>query len=178
MKWVGGPGKNGVGIVVREGLTLSVRDSHNELAYIVVRVHGFAEPIDIVGFWAMDDHRIQQSTLSMIEEIRKLGTLPARTVIAGNFNNNAYPQWKYGFNNVKTVLTESLGMSSAYHVFTSENFGSELLATIYRKPKQFHTDYVWVPREWKDRVTNVQVPGYEEHKISEHRPVIVDLSGI
>ena len=97
------------------------------------------------------------------------------TVVLGDFN--LAPK----FNGWKSLieLTDSLGLESAYHHFFKEEFGQETRPTHFHRGKEdhrFHIDYCFLPKEWTNRITNVEVGTYEKwHQLSDHVPLIVDL---
>jgi endonuclease/exonuclease/phosphatase family metal-dependent hydrolase len=99
------------------------------------------------------------------------------TVVLGDFNNNQiYRGGKW------QDLAESLndlGLVSAYHAFFSEPFGFETRPTHFHRrdsTKPFHIDYCFVPAQWRDHITRVEVGKPDEWRAySDHVPLIVDI---
>jgi exodeoxyribonuclease-3 len=106
-------------------------------------------------------------------------------VVAGDFNNNVIwhrPGWR--MNHGKAVATlEGLGLVSAYHAVRDEAQGSESEPTLYWRDRRkdgptYHIDYVFLPRLWLDRVSEVSVGCFEDWcgaRLSEHVPVAVTI---
>ena len=99
------------------------------------------------------------------------------TVMLGDFNMESGvsgKKWKE-----LEELVKSFGFISAYHSKFKESFGAEKLHTHFhlgRSERAFHIDYCFVPKEWESRITNVEVPPYEQWAaVSDHVPLIVDL---
>ena len=100
-------------------------------------------------------------------------------VAAGDFNSSPSVQGQ------KTASTEflkrmqcELGLISAYHHFSGEDYGSETCASFYFQWKEsapYHLDYCFVPEGWKNRLAGVEVGTFEDWPQSDHRPLTVDL---
>ena len=73
----------------------------------------------------------------------------------------------------------SLGIVSAYHVKRDVPHGDEAEPTLYfqwKKEKPYHIDYCFIPHDWADRITTVEIGTYEAwHQHSDHRPLLVDI---
>ena len=99
------------------------------------------------------------------------------TAILGDFNTNAKNE-SSGWHDLKTLL-DSLGLVSAYHEFTEEEFGKESRPTHFHHKNEnstFHIDYCFLPVAWVSYITKVEVGTYNEwSKDSDHVPLIVDL---
>jgi len=107
-------------------------------------------------------------------------TLPGPFVVAGDFNGSPC------FDKPRTRLkwaecfaaVERLGAMSAYHTYTGEPYGGETKATHYflrDQARPFHIDFLFIPTSWGAALRSVLVPGFEEFRLSDHRPVVVDL---
>lgn len=110
------------------------------------------------------------------------GHHPGPLLIAGDFNGNVCfdrPRTKLKWSSCFEQV-ERHGVVSAYHSFFNEPYGGESRWTQYQTRKvgmPFHLDYVFMPSEWRSRISAVRVPGFDEFQLSDHRPVIVDLEG-
>jgi endonuclease/exonuclease/phosphatase family metal-dependent hydrolase len=96
----------------------------------------------------------------------------------GDFNDNA----SYTSGNWQALLDllQPLGLASAYHEHFRERFGAETRPTYFHHGKQtsaFHLDYRFLPQTWTKQITKVEVGTFDEwHSISDHAPLIVDLT--
>jgi exonuclease III len=101
------------------------------------------------------------------------------SVVAGDLNSNAIWDLKYPNNNhtQAVVRLAELGMVSAYHVWHRRAHGCEVHMTHrHNLGKSFHLDYCFVPRAWAQHIGSVQVGGSKWYKLSDHAPLIVDVS--
>jgi endonuclease/exonuclease/phosphatase family metal-dependent hydrolase len=74
----------------------------------------------------------------------------------------------------------ALGLVSAYHAFHGMEHGQETHPTYYHRAKlaePWHIDFCFVPEAWAGRVTSVHVGGPAELATSDHRAVMVEISG-
>jgi len=99
------------------------------------------------------------------------------TVILGDFNQSA--AYKSSGWRTLIALMDSLGLVSAYHNHFKETFGAESRPTHFhhgRESNPFHLDYCFLPREWAQRITSVEVGAHGDWSdVSDHRPLIVDV---
>jgi endonuclease/exonuclease/phosphatase family metal-dependent hydrolase len=101
----------------------------------------------------------------------------APTVVLGDFNDNA----SYRTTNWPALLEAfmPLGLVSAYHTWTGEEFGHETNSTHFHRrsaTSRWHVDYCFIPEVWSPRLTSVRVGSHDEWgKLSDHMPVIVDI---
>src|SRR5262249_45041452 len=106
-------------------------------------------------------------------------------VVAGDFNNNAIwhrPGWRINHLNAVTIL-EGYGLVSAYHTLKGELQGCESIPTIFWRDRRkdgptYHIDYVFVPRQWTDRISELTVGTYEDwcgSGLSDHVPIVVEV---
>jgi exonuclease III len=108
------------------------------------------------------------------------GNVP--TVICGDFNSNTIfdPGRKKRTHSTVVQLLAEKGLTSAYHAFFSENQGAETRPTYYfwhRKERRFHIDYIFVPRDWIERVIDFKIGTYEKWRpASDHVPIMVDIA--
>lgn len=133
----------------------------------------------VVAVWntiADEEPHYQQDVAAM--RLHQEWIKSAPTVIMGDFNSNA--SWKEGILwRERMSATEALGLVSAYHAFTGEDFGHESRPTHFfhgSLTSTRHIDYCFVPEAWVPRITNVVVgPHSEWSPFSDHAPVLVDL---
>lgn len=97
------------------------------------------------------------------------------TVVLGDLNQSIKCRgWK-----PLMKLIEPLGLVSAYHRKTGEEYGAETRPTHFHRKKQeseFHIDYCFLLGEWAQHITRVEVGEYGEWTgASDHVPLIVDL---
>ena len=88
---------------------------------------------------------------------------------------NSYRQAHQGL----VKLTNDLGLTSAYHEHFKQEFGEESSPTYFHLGDElnpFHLDYCFLPKQWVQYITSVEVKPYDQYKgISDHVPLIVDL---
>jgi len=134
------------------------------------------ETFTLVTVWTWPAPNYRQPLLS---GIRKYCRLPGPFVVAGDFNGNPVfdkPRGRVRWSSCFDAV-ERLGVTSAYHAYTSEGYGRESRATHYflrNAARTFHIDFVFIPTQWTIR--NVTVPPFEDYAMSDHRPVIVDVN--
>lgn len=174
--------KKGVGIVVRDGLSVTALGDCGDPTCLVARVDGLGEPLHVVGVWSRPPYE-KPTALALAHARELLGDFPF--IAAGDFNSNAYPIWAgkraFGFPQLIEEVENDCGLSSAYHAFHRVPYGSETHPTFFwyhKRENPFHIDFVFVPKDWTLRLTEVVVPTFEDLEgCSDHRPVIVGLSG-
>ena len=104
-------------------------------------------------------------------------------VIAGDFNNNINfdaPGRESNHSNARNVL-ESYRLISAYHAKMDEDYGGESQPTHYhrwRHSKNFHIDFIYVPRAWAARDFSLDVGSFDDWTgagLSDHVPLTLDI---
>jgi endonuclease/exonuclease/phosphatase family metal-dependent hydrolase len=143
------------------------------------RHHGLS--FNVIGVWTWGTGSVKTAYRQSHEglERHEHWIRQRDTVVLGDFNANASfkgKNWRQ-----LSELMDALDLVSAYHShFEAEPFGQEKMATHFHRGKEsarFHLDYCFIPRAWKDRIKTVAVGSYADwHKVSDHAPVIVDLS--
>ncbi|OQA62695.1 MAG: hypothetical protein BWY38_03270 [Ignavibacteria bacterium ADurb.Bin266] len=98
------------------------------------------------------------------------------SIFIGDFNANKIWDIKENVNSFENALSsfKSHNMKSIYHEFNNECFGQEKQATSYQSQGNYHIDYCFVPKTAK--VHNVELKEFEKIKLSDHLPMIIDLS--
>ncbi len=108
-----------------------------------------------------------------------------RVIIIGDFNidknlPSSYSgiQGRLGFERIIELL-HSCGLTSCYHYFSNEEFGSESKATYYHYRKStlpFHIDYCFASQEMIQRTKQFYVDNDEDWaKLSDHLPLVFEL---
>ena len=83
----------------------------------------------------------------------------------------------------KVGVLDDLGLTSAYHEIFGEAHGEETVPTHYWRDRRedgptYHIDFVFVPREWLDRVTHFEVGSFASwcgNGLSDHVPIVVEV---
>lgn len=99
------------------------------------------------------------------------------TVFLGDFNDNA----RNRSTNWPEIMQHlhDLGLVSAYHSHTGDEFGAETRSTFYPRRRSggaWHIDYCFIPEQWMTKVRRVEVGGFDDWcDLSDHVPLTVDL---
>jgi hypothetical protein len=135
---------------------------------------------NVVAVWPWQTKSVttayRQVHEGLVLHARWIGERP--TVILGDFNANA----SFKGRNWEDLigLLSSLGLVSAYHQHFGQEPGQERCPTYFHRCREdaaFHLDYCFIPRDWVSCLASVQVGAYADwHAISDHVPVIVDLT--
>lgn len=175
-----GAPRRGIGVFSYTGVEMKAVDGAQPdyafRRYEAVR-EGQAFNVAAVWTWkansAKDSYR--QAHKGLVEHAEWMRRRP--TILLGDFNSNASFTGK-NWRDLEPLL-DGLGLQSAYHRFFDEKFGKETRATHFfrgSKESTFHLDYCFLPAEWADRITSVDVGTYDEwNDDSDHVPLIVDL---
>lgn len=184
-EWFGSdPLKKGLGVLSRKGWTVRA---------LPPSVHKWVVPIDIGGpipfrllaVWACrseikgTSHYIGQLYHALLSQTGWFDGGPV--VLAGDLNSNKVwdKERKVGNHSDVVKMLDEWGLVSAYHQFHGEEQGRESCPTIYlhhHKDRPYHIDYIFVPRDWRSDLRNVEVGRFEEWtKLSDHCPVTVEL---
>ena len=133
----------------------------------------------LLAVWTRAEHGYVRSLAA------DLDTLKARrsrrpVILAGDFNSNSIwdrPRRPFDHGRLVGRLHDELGLVSAYHAWHGVVHGAEPDATHFflrKRDRPYHLDYCFVPERWEIR--GVSVGGDDEWgKLSDHRPVVVDL---
>lgn len=179
--WIGKNPKKGLAILTKFQSVFESTLYKEELIYFL--------PISssntlIVGVWAFNSRakKFGESVSGFLRDaldiyIPYIGNFK-NVIVAGDFNNG--PKWdrKDNQNNFSEIDSElnKLGLRSAYHSFTMEEFGNESAATHFHrwdKAKGFHIDYIYSNFT---QIRNVRVLEFEKwERVSDHVPVIADF---
>lgn len=179
--------KLGVAVVsARESLRLEPIDVPPLRATVVpVVVHAPKSSFVFVGVWTRRPNaevtyaQVTWEAMSTCGREAKKRNLPM--VAAGDFN--IWPGLKNGKKGLDALevldrMKDELGLVSAYKHFSREEPGAETCMTHYfrfKKHWRVHIDYCFVPEDWLHLLVNVQVAPFEDFKMSDHRPITVEL---
>lgn len=186
MLWTGLNKNKGLGVFSFDQTKIEsvAIDDNQGYLFLPVKVIGSIN-LNLLAVWAFN-HRNplpESSKITTAEVITKyknfLGT-PA-SVVAGDFNHN--PIWdalipRHKFRDTLKVLAE-IGMSSAYHDLTKEEFGKESAATFYwqRKLNQpYHIDYAFLTKDLKSSSQQFKIGSPDQYLChSDHMPICLDI---
>ena len=186
MKWIGQKDDLGLAVISFNEYYLArdVLFAPRYELFLPIKVSG-PMSCNILAVWAYN-HRS-----SLIDgKRRKSATYDAITyyedflrqrpsLVAGDFNSNpSWPKAKRPKQFSETVeIFDKLGLTSAYHTWTNEIYGSETQPTLlFRKStaKPKHIDYCFLPVGWS--VTSVTIlSGEYWTSQSDHFPLVVDI---
>lgn len=143
-----------------------------------VIVHG-PEPFVLIDLWALPKPTYEAFTLSALSACAIGASLPV--VLAGDLNSTPVVESQRRTSRAMVRrLQDEFGLVSAYHARLGVGHGLEPHATFFERGQEnrpFHIDYCFVPEAWAQRIVSVEVGSYAEWPDSDHRPLIVDLSG-
>ena len=134
--------------------------------------------LNILNLWAKPNPDYYEDLMNSLEAYDKF-IKSAPTIIVGDFNISPRIKGKVAkFKKLNTHLDTEYGLSSAYHSYTQELFGSESQATLYfrwQETSVFHCDYIYVPNALAKSIKTIEVPSFDRFDTSDHRPVICEF---
>ncbi len=171
--WSGNNANKGIGVFVKNGLSVSCLDwADNGLQqFLPVRINDI---INLVAVWTKDDRIDRMGYIGQFWQYLQHHSplLSDDTIICGDFNSNAI--WdKLGryWNHSECVSKLSdMGFNSLYHDSTGEQQGKEKQPTLYHQRninKPYHVDYIF---------TNITNHSIERSLIVGHRNKWLSLS--
>lgn len=186
--WIGENEHKGLGVFSRNDIT--VQSLHNEDAicrYVLpvkLDVDGVRE---LLAVWAMNEkgeprRRYIGQVYTALQQYSDY--VNPRSIVAGDFNWNAV--WDespdsslYGdFSDTAEVLNKR-GLCSAYHSLNRHEYGVETDPTFFMHKKQdnkYHIDYIFLPYEKLDSVTDFSIGPYEKWiESSDHVPISIEI---
>jgi exodeoxyribonuclease-3 len=185
--WLGRNKNKGLAILAYNGLKLSLMDGHNpEFRMIVpISVTGGNFDFNLFAIWANNpndpDGQYVEQVWKAIHHYESL-LLPARTILAGDFNSNTIWDRKRRAGNHTNVVKylEEKGIHSAYHLHHRQVQGKEQHATFYlyrNQNKPYHLDYCFVSADLAEKLQAVEVGDHSSWaKYSDHVPLIVTFN--
>ena len=184
--WWGNNKNKGLGVVARKPWTLAPGSSPRQKWIAPVCVGG-PQDFLLIAVWASavgtvrEMNYVGQTYEALIRHPKWFsGGLPL--VMAGDLNSNSSldPGRKIRQHRTVVELLDKRGIVSAYHSYFGEEQGAETRPTYYfwhREERRFHLDYIFLPRSWMERVTDLGVGSFETWRaVSDHMPVWVDLA--
>jgi len=186
VSWWGDNKNKGLGVLAAKPWRLKSGRRPTEKWIVPVKVSG---PLNflLVAVWASRVGEIKELNYigQVFEAIRKHPrwfTNSSAVVMCGDFNSNTIFDHGRKLRNHSAVvkLLAEKNMVSAYHAFFKEDHGEETRPTHYfwyQKERCFHIDYIFAPRNWVSRITNLTVGTYRKWRpVSDHVPIIADFA--
>jgi exonuclease III len=186
--WWGTNKNKGLGVVARKPWTLGPGRSPSQKWIAPVRVRG-PEDFLLIAVWASavgtlrEMNYVGQTYEALIRHPKWFsGGCPV--VMGGDLNSNSSldPGRKIRQHRRVVELLARRGIVSAYHSYFGEEHGAETRPTYYfwhREPRPFHLDYIFLPRSWMKRVTDLGVGSFATwRRASDHMPLWVDLADV
>jgi endonuclease/exonuclease/phosphatase family metal-dependent hydrolase len=185
--WVGRSPRQGLAVVTSQDYRLQElpRDPTVPDYIIPFRVEG-KRTFTLLAIWTLHDPtfryiRAVSIALDAYTELFSEGPV----VMLGDFNASkiwdSHHPATMNFSAVANELSRR-NLVSAYHHFTSEDFGAESRPTFYlhrNSEKPYHIDYCFLPRPWASSIASVSVPGFDRWSdVSDHRPLTVDVADV
>jgi endonuclease/exonuclease/phosphatase family metal-dependent hydrolase len=133
-----------------------------------------------LGIWSQGPRYVDDvlRTLTAYRHVLRSGPAVVMGDLNSGTNLNTKQSPSRGHSRILAALAE-LGLVSAYHAFYGVEHGHETHPTYrhQRNPsKPWHIDFCFVPRDWAERLTSVQViDGPEWAATSDHLPLKVEL---
>jgi len=183
--WCGDNPKKGMAVIAAREWRLACVDGWQHLPkhFVPIMVEG---PVSflLIAVWSKKagaDTYVRG--ISRAIDLMRSEILKQPTVIIGDFNSNTIFDSEHpsDFNHTAMVRRmDELGLKSAYHHVRSEEHGRETAHTYYHYRKAdrgFHIDFCFVPSSWTLSL-QVDVGTFDEWKsLSDHVPLIVNVSG-
>lgn len=175
--WAGKSDRKGVGIFVKNGLSVKALDwpSYGLEQFVPVRI---ADCINLLAVWTKNSANMAYIGQFYQYLQHHSDLLDSSTIICGDFNSNAI--WdKRGrvWNHSECIsILSKLGFSSLYHDNTNEHQGSETRPTFYLHRnilKSYHIDYFFANASNFNILPKIEVGEAAEWlEVSDHMPVI------
>jgi exonuclease III len=180
--WVGENTQKGLGILTKGGSEFPQKMYNSSFIYFLPVVY---EETLILGVWAFNGRAKKFGEdasgyfLEVLEYYGEWIKSFKQVIVGGDFNNG--PRWDVvghpnNFADINVVLN-NLGLKSAYHSYSSDEYGQESRHTHFhqRNPdKPFHIDYIY--SNFK-KVDSVEVGKFIEWShLSDHVPLTAVLS--
>ena len=183
--WFGKNQHKGLAIFSYSDYRFKVLDNHNEAFKMIIPIAVTGGKFDFTLFaiWAnnpadKDGHYITQVWKAITHYDHLLSD--KRTILAGDFNSNTIWDYKkHRLSNHSSVVKqlEDKGIFSTYHSHYNQTQGKEAHPTLFmyrHKDKPYHIDYCFVSKDLLDKVSSVEIGGYDDWiKYSDHVPVVV-----
>lgn len=135
--------------------------------------------VAVLGVWSCPRNGAYTREVLRAVESHERWLRRGPAVVAGDFNTAAGTGEAGQFARLAARLG-ALGLRSAYHAWFGEEFGAETRPTYYhygRRERPFHIDYCFVSAALAERLTSVEVGGYDDWigpGRSDHAPLSVE----
>lgn len=182
--WAGKNSSKGVGVFVKNGLSLYALDwpDHGLQQFLPVRVD---DRINLLAVWTKNAQPSRMGYIGQFwQYLQHHSSLWSdETIICGDFNSNAiWDQPGRPWNHSECVRAlEGMGFLSRYHLATGERQGGETLPTLYLQrnlAKPYHVDYIFT-RDYGGltSVASLHVGSAEDWlSVSDHMPIMAELA--
>ena len=175
--WRGTDPRQGVAVVSTEvALPMEFVETPSLHPTVVPVLVQAPQPFVFVGVWTYPPYNAV-AWAAMTACVVAADGLPV--VAAGDFNSSPGVQGQQrDSQRFLQRMRDELGLVSAYHHLSGEFPGAETRASYYHQWNEsapFHLDYCFVPEEWVDRLTEVEVGSFAAWPQSDHRPLTVDI---
>lgn len=181
--WAGQIASKGIGVFVKNGLSLAALDwpNYGLQQFLPARIDG---RMNLLAVWTKNDPVNRMGYIGQFwQYLQHHSSLwNDETIICGDFNSNAI--WdKRGrhWNHSECVnLLAELGLNSCYHSSTREEHGNETQPTLYMQrnlAKPYHVDYIFARQATVPSQSNVTLVGRAEDwlDVSDHMPIATDI---
>jgi exonuclease III len=177
--WSGNPGKKGMGVFVKNGLSVTPLDwpNHGLEHFLPVRI----DHIDLLAVWTKNSPRMGYigqfwQYLQYHSEL-----FSSKTILCGDLNSNSiWDRRGRIWNHSECVsLLSSIDFRSAYHAHFNENQGEETQPTFYLHrniAKPYHIDYFFTHLKFNGTTPSVSVgDSVDWLSFSDHMPVTLTI---
>jgi exonuclease III len=179
--WVGDTKHKGMGVFVREGITLEPADL--DCSPLKLFLPCYINEMPFLAVWTM---QANSPTFRYIGQLWKFLQIHKefidnkQSIVAGDFNSNSiWDVWDRWWNHSDVVSELSkLGIRSVYHEINNIVQGKESHPTfhMYRKEdKPYHIDYIFIGREWNS--DDIYIGNHKNwSQYSDHMPIMATIS--
>ena len=187
VKWLGEEGQPGLGVIARNGYTLSAHEPNAKAPALfgAFRVQGpqpLAQPLNLLAAWPVQKTRGAgpsyakqlQTALDVFGEFLR----EKRVALIGDLNSSSRVMAQVNTHTKFVKNAAALGLTSVYHHQTGDAHGMEKLNT-YRhlgpEEKEFHLDYCFLSQDLLASAKIEILNGADWKARSDHFPIIVEL---
>lgn len=179
-RWGGRSSRNDLAVFCSDKFKIEPADIdlNAPLSILPFRIKGVIE-YNLLAVWTQKEDKYING-LNIALDVYSHFLKEKLSFVVGDFNGSAIwdkPKAKFDFSRLASRLENEFGYKSAYHDYYVEEYGKESIPTHYfrwNQDRKYHIDYIYVPKDIT--VESVTVGEYTEWaKLSDHRPLIVDL---
>jgi exodeoxyribonuclease-3 len=184
--WVGEKAAKGLGIFVRQPLSLEPLFSDSAALpvwAVPFRISDETYSFDLLAVWDYNHRSARNARGAVLDAVHSV--IPTlrhdRLVVAGDFNSNVIWDKSPTYNHRSLVTSlKANGLASAYHHARGELQGKEREPTIYwrwHEYEPYHIDYIFVPASVADDTT-VSIGTFAQWTatgLSDHVPITADI---